>query len=103
MSWFSSRSIITDPIRIAMPKPIQPNADRKSPRRLAMSSCPPGDDAGAVRSGEDIGVTYWRFGRTGFRTARAPRLGNPHRIGRTLGLAAVQQQPGIGLPRGEYR
>ena len=35
MSWFSSRSIVTEPIRIAIPNAIQPIADRKSPRRLA--------------------------------------------------------------------
>ena len=38
MPCFSSRSIITDPIRIAIPNAIQPSADRKSLRKVARSS-----------------------------------------------------------------
>src|ERR1700719_3855537 len=94
MSWFSSRSMVTDPIRMAVPNPIQPSADRKSPRRLARASASPGADAGAACSGEDMGV---------LRLGASLRFGNAHGIRRHLGLAGIEQQPGIGLHGREYR
>ncbi len=48
--------MVTDPIRIAIPNPIQPMADRKSLRKLAVSSDSRAavDAAGMAGSGKDI-------------------------------------------------
>jgi hypothetical protein len=48
--------MVTDPIRIAIPNPIQPRADKKSLRILATASGSPADDAGVACSGGDMSV-----------------------------------------------
>src|SRR5216683_3949691 len=111
MPCVSSRSMVTDPIRIAIPNAIQPRADRKSLRKLAVCSDwrAAVDAAGMAGSAEDIRyyptevwiddavrrARHFSEGVSGFR--------NAHGIRGNLGLAGIEQQPGVGLHRRKYR
>src|SRR5882672_5739989 len=89
MPCFSSRSIVTEPIRIAIPNAIQPIADMKSLRKPATSSASVGDDAGAASSGEDIGIIQRESGSAG-------RRANPAASRFAGALRAAHQ--GLGMP-----
>src|SRR3979409_2699377 len=108
MPCFSSRSMVTDPIRIAIPNVIQPIADRKSPRKSATASGSWGGDAGAACSGEDIGVTHCRAGWTGVQTAGSDvivthalqGLGMPTVSGETFALALSNNNQALACTAG---
>jgi hypothetical protein len=82
---------MTDPIRIATPSAIQPNAEKKSLRKAArevVSAGAAGDDIGVADSGEDISLIRLASGRedqagggaAGLRVVGVSDLGNAHRI-----------------------
>src|SRR3979411_804096 len=98
MPCFSSRSIVAEPIRIAIPNAIQPIADMKSPRKPATFAASVGDDAGAARSGEDIGIIQRGSGSVGRRANSAsPFAGDLRDAHQGLGMPTVSGET-LALP-----